>query len=49
VIDERTKANWQKVKAALEQSGKTNTHFYRRAVAICAGGPDPDPLKIKVI
>ena len=40
-MDEQTLENWQKVKAALEAAGKTDSFFYKRAVAICNGEPDP--------
>ena len=33
--------NWQKVKDALEEAGKTDSFFYKRAVAILEGKPDP--------
>lgn len=42
--------NWRKIKAALEESGKTDTHFYKRAVSILSGGGDymsPPPLDYK--
>lgn len=32
--------NWRKIKAALEESGKTETHFYKRACSILAGRGD---------
>jgi len=32
--------NWRKVKAALEAAGKTDTYFYKRAVAILSTGRD---------
>lgn len=35
--------NWKKVKDALEEAGKTDSFFYKRAVAILKG--EPDPLK----
>ena len=35
--------NWQKVKAALEAAGKTNTDIYRRACAVLRGA-NPDLL-----
>ena len=41
MMDRRTVENWQKVKKALEKAGKTDSMFYRRAVAIVAGKPDP--------
>jgi hypothetical protein len=34
-MDAKTLENWKKVKEALEASGKTNTHIYRRAACIC--------------
>jgi hypothetical protein len=40
-MDRRTFENWEKVKEALEKAGKTDSMFYRRAVAIVAGKPDP--------
>lgn len=42
-MDDRTWENWAKVKAALEQAGKTNCDFYRRAVAVVATRQDPGP------
>jgi|TARA_E500000305_G_C3847860_1_gene154762 hypothetical protein len=41
MMDRRTVENWQKVKEALEKAGKTDSMFYKRAVAIVAGRPDP--------
>ena len=35
--------NWKKVKDALEEAGKIDSFFYKRAVAILKG--EPDPLK----
>lgn len=40
-MDSHTINNWKKVKEALEMSGKTDSQFYKRAVAILAGRPDP--------
>lgn len=40
-MDEHTKQNWQKIKEALEASGKTDCVFYRRAVSIVTTGHDP--------
>ncbi len=38
--------NWKKIKVALEEAGKTDCYFYKRAVAIAAGGDDiMDTLK----
>jgi hypothetical protein len=33
--------NWRKIKEALEAAGKTDNWYYKRAVAILAGAPDP--------
>lgn len=33
--------NWRKVKEALEEAGKTDSFFYKRAAAILAGENDP--------
>ncbi len=40
-MDKHTLENWRRVKQALENAGKTDSMFYRRAVAILAGKPDP--------
>tara|TARA_Y100000033_G_scaffold28677_1_gene27248 strand:- start:112 stop:261 length:150 start_codon:yes stop_codon:yes gene_type:complete len=40
-MDAQTLENWRKVKAALEAAGITDSVFYKRACAICAGLPDP--------
>tara|TARA_B100001939_G_scaffold44630_1_gene34429 strand:- start:4847 stop:4975 length:129 start_codon:yes stop_codon:yes gene_type:complete len=40
-MDKVTLDNWRKVKEALEKSGKTDSMFYQRAVAILSGKPDP--------
>ena len=40
-MSEDERANWKKVKEALEKAGKTDCYFYKRAVAICNGGKDP--------
>lgn len=42
-MDQRTRENWAKVKAALERAGKTDCDFYRRAVAVVTTGRDPGP------
>ena len=39
--DQREIDNWKKVKKALEDAGKTDCHFYQRAVSICKGNKDP--------
>ena len=35
--------NWRKVKVALEKADKTDSFYYKRAIAILAG--EEDPLK----
>ena len=40
-MDPQTRANWQRIKDALEAAGKTDNHYYRRALAICRGLSDP--------
>jgi len=40
-MDAETRANWLKVKIALEKAGKTNCLYYKRALLILAGKPDP--------
>lgn len=40
-MDRRTLENWAKVKQALEAAGKTDSFFYKRAVALLSGKPDP--------
>ena len=40
-MDEQERKNWETVKAALEKADKTDTMFYKRAVAICDGKKDP--------
>ncbi len=37
----RERENWVKVKKILEGAGKTDCMFYKRAVAIASGKPDP--------
>jgi len=45
-MDKQEKENWQKIKDALEEAGKTDSMFYSRAVAIVGGKDDPlDKLK----
>ena len=39
-MSEQEKANWQKVKDALEAAGKTDCFFYKRACVIVSGKPD---------
>ena len=33
--------NWQLIKEKLEEENKTDSMFYKRAIAILAGKPDP--------
>ncbi len=40
-MDKHEKDNWKKVKVALEKAEKTDCYFYKRAVAILEGKPDP--------
>jgi hypothetical protein len=40
-VDRHTRDNWHKIKQVLEDAGKTDCYFYKRAVAICLGGKDP--------
>ena len=40
-MDKQEKENWKKVKDALEKADKTDCYFYKRAVAIVDGKPDP--------
>ena len=40
-MSEEERDNWKKVKEVLEEADKTDCYFYKRAVAIVAGGNDP--------
>ena len=40
-MDNVTKENWEQVKESLEKTGQTGTDFYKRAVALSLGLPDP--------
>jgi len=40
-MDSQELENWKKVKDALEAAGKTDSMFYKRALAIIDGKPDP--------
>ena len=40
-MDKHTFENWKKIKELMEQQGRTDTFFYKRAVAILAGKKDP--------
>lgn len=40
-MDEHTLENWKKIKELMEKQGRTDTMFYKRAVAILSGKRDP--------
>lgn len=40
-MDDRTRENWRRIRDTMEAAGKTDNHYYRRALAILAGRPDP--------
>jgi hypothetical protein len=40
-MNEDERANWEKVKEALEEADKTDCYYYKRAVAIVDGNDDP--------
>jgi hypothetical protein len=40
-VDSETRDNWRRIKDALEAAGKTDNHYYRRALAILRTGVDP--------
>ena len=40
-MDEDTLDNWRKIEKHLKAVGKTDNMFYRRAVRILDGKPDP--------
>ena len=40
-MDHQTQENWEKVKEELERAGQTDSDFYKRAVALSLGLPDP--------
>ncbi len=42
-------ANWERIREHMEASGKTDNYFYRRAVAIGDGKPDPMPQEELVV
>lgn len=42
-MDKTERENWQRVKEALEEAGKTDSYYYKRAIAILSG--EEDPLK----
>ena len=40
-MDKATYDNWVRIKKALEDAGKTGSHFYKRAVYVVQNGRDP--------
>jgi len=45
-MSDEEKANWLKIKQAMEDNNTKENFFYKRACAIVAGKPDPlEPLK----
>jgi len=40
-MDKHDIENWKKVKIALEEAGKTDTYYYKRAIEILKGKKDP--------
>ena len=42
-MSKEERENWEKVKVALEEANKTDSFYYKRAIAILAG--ESDPLK----
>tara|TARA_R100001224_G_scaffold93086_2_gene62441 strand:+ start:1008 stop:1142 length:135 start_codon:yes stop_codon:yes gene_type:complete len=42
-VDKREYENWVKVKKALEDAGKTDSFFYKRALYIVQNRRDPGP------
>ena len=40
-MDKQELENWKRVKEALEEAGKTDSMYYKRALAIIEGKPDP--------
>lgn len=46
-MDKYTIDNWLKIKGALEEAGKTDSFFYKRAVAIAQGQNDPLDISLK--
>ena len=45
-MDKRELDNWLRVKKSLEEAGKTDCWFYRRACKILATGKDPGLPKL---
>ena len=40
-MDRDTLENWRKIRDHMERVGQIDNHYYRRALAILAGKPDP--------
>lgn len=40
-MDPDTRENWRKIRDHLEAVGKTDNHYYRRAIVILQGRSDP--------
>jgi hypothetical protein len=40
-MDKQELDNWKKVKEALEKANKTDCYYYKRAIEIVKGKPDP--------
>ena len=40
-MDAETRANWLKIKLALEKANKTDSWYYKRAILILANKRDP--------
>lgn len=40
-MDDQTLENWRRIRNHLLEVGCTDNHFYKRAVAITNGQPDP--------
>tara|TARA_A200000113_G_scaffold185863_1_gene172791 strand:- start:59 stop:229 length:171 start_codon:yes stop_codon:yes gene_type:complete len=40
-MDENTYNNWVRIKEMLEKTGKTGSHFYKRACQIVSNRTDP--------
>ena len=40
-MDRHTLENWKKIKELMEREGRTDSFFYKRAMAILAGWSDP--------
>lgn len=40
-MDDHERANWERIRVHLEKVGATDSYFYKRAVTIGGGRPDP--------